>query len=341
MPSHQNQRILVTGCCGTIGQELVRQLVDDNAGQVIAFDNNESDLFTLETQFSRCSNFQVSMGDVRDRDRLIEATRGVDVVFHLAAYKHVIMCERSPFDAVQTNIHGVQNIIQAARENHVGHVIFTSSDKAVNPTNVMGTSKLMGERLMTAGCAHAADGPVFASTRFGNVLGSRGSVVPIFIEQIRNGGPVTLTHPDMTRFIMSTSHAARLVRNSLKLARGGEVYLATAMVELLAPEFGHAPESIEIVQIGSKPGEKMYEELMSEEETRRAYELGEFFVVLPAFRDLFKHVNYVYDDTTTNNVDRPYISSREPAMTVAEIKTFLTDNNLLASPFLNCGTPGQ
>lgn len=146
---------------------------------------------------------------------------GMDILFHAAAYKHVVLCERSPFEAVQTNILGVRNIIDAASECKVGKVIFTSSDKAVNPTNVMGTSKLMGERLITAANSSSRGGPVFASTRFGNVLGSRGSVIPIFIEQIRQGKNVTVTDQGMSRFIMSIKQATRLVIDSAQFARGG------------------------------------------------------------------------------------------------------------------------
>ena len=193
------------------------------------------------------ASVQFQLGDVRDRDKLVQAMRGIDIVLHTAALKHVILCEQSPRDAVQTNIQGVQNLIDAATVNQVERVLFTSSDKAVNPTNVMGTSKLMGERLMTAANAHRrAGGPIFASTRFGNVLGSRGSVIPLFMRQISRGGPVTLTDPEMTRFIMTLREAVHLVMESTFLARGGEVFvtkmpiariqdLAKVMVKTLAP----------------------------------------------------------------------------------------------------------
>jgi FlaA1/EpsC-like NDP-sugar epimerase len=177
--SLKQKRILVTGACGTVGRELIRQLLEQHqTGELIALDNNESELFALEQQFAEYGHANFFLADVRDRDRLKDKMKGIDWVFHTAAFKHVLQCERSPFEAVQTNILGVQNIIYAAIENKVERVIFTSSDKAVNPTNVMGTSKLMGERLITAANSNLrGDGPVFASTRFGNVLGSRGSSV--------------------------------------------------------------------------------------------------------------------------------------------------------------------
>ena len=339
------KRILVTGACGTVGTELVRQLLSSQyeIQELVALDNNESGLFFLEQRFSACGNASFFLADVRDRDKLSRKMFGIDVVFHAAAYKHIILCERSPFEAVQTNIYGVQNIIYAAAENSVRKVIFTSTDKAVNPTSVMGTSKLMGERLMTAAnTMNHGQGPIFASTRFGNVLGSRGSVIPVFHEQIRNGGPVTLTDPQMTRFIMSIQDAVRLVIDSVELAKGGEVFitkmpvifikdLAQVMVEELAPRYGHDPRSIEIKTIGAKPGEKLYEELMSSEETRRALELERYFVVLPAFRGVYKDIEFTYPGLVSHEVDNPYVSADEPALSREELRSFLRENGLLES----------
>ena len=281
------------------------------------------------------------MADVRDSDALRRHMRGIDIVFHAAALKHVVVCERSPDDAVQTNIHGVQNVIRVATECGVERVVFTSSDKAVNPTNVMGTSKLMGERLMTAANSTTRGrGPIFTSTRFGNVLGSNGSVVPVFKQQIAKGGPVTLTDERMTRFVMSIQEAVRLVIDSACLARGGEVFitkmpvvrirdLAEVMIQELAPLYGHRPEEIEITEIGVKPGEKLYEELMSQEETRRAVELPAYFAVLPAFRGLYKSIDYNYPQMLSTKVDNPYVSADEPPMEINELRKFLRHNGLL------------
>ena len=273
--------------------------------------------------------------------------RGIDVVFHAAALKHVILCERSPEQAVQTNIHGVQNVIAAASENEIEKVIFTSSDKAVNPTNVMGTSKLMGERLMTAAnSSKRGKGPIFASTRFGNVLGSNGSVVPIFHNQIAKGGPLTLTDQRMTRFVMSLSEAVRLVIDSADLAHGGEVFitkmpvvriidLARAMIGELAGRYGHDPSDIEIIEIGTKPGEKLYEELMSQEETRRAVELPGYFSVLPAFRGIYHEISYDYSELISMKVNDPYVSSEQPGMSLDDIRMFLVKYKLLNMPSEN------
>lgn len=340
--SLSGKRVLVTGACGTVGRELVRQLIEEHrVEELIGLDNNESELLFLEQRFSRHEQACFFLADVRDRDKLCRKMRGIDIVFHTAAFKHVILCERSPFEAVQTNVLGVQNMILAASENNVEKVIFTSSDKAVNPTNVMGTSKLMGERLMTAANKELrGNGPIYASTRFGNVLGSRGSVIPIFREQIRNGGPVTLTDPRMTRFIMSIREAVQLIIDSATLARGGEVFitkmpaiciqdLAEVMIEELAPVYGHRKEDIQIEIIGTKPGEKMYEELMNLEETRRVWELSRYFVVLPAFTSFFRDICYVYPNILSKTVTNPYHSGNEPPLTKPALKEFLKTNNLL------------
>ena len=336
------KRTLVTGCCGTVGRELVRQLLEEyQVEELVALDNNESELFFLEQIHSKHANASFFLADVRDREKLSRKMRHMNIVFHAAAFKHVILCERSPFEAVQTNILGVQNIIAAASENKVERVVFTSSDKAVNPTSVMGTSKLMGERLMTAANSNLrADGPMFTSTRFGNVLGSRGSVIPIFREQIRNGGPVTLTDPRMTRFIMSIQEAVRLVIDSAHMAKGGEVFvtkmpviriadLAEVMIHELAPVYGHVAENMDVDIIGFKPGEKLYEELMNQEETRRARELQRYFVVLPAFTSLYRNIPYEYPDIVSEQVAKPYNSESERPLSKRQLAKFLRENNLL------------
>ena len=336
------KRFLVTGACGTIGQQLTKQLLESySPGEVIGIDNNESELFFLEQRLSACGPARFVLADIRDHAKMERIMEDVDIVFHSAAYKHVVLCERSPYEAVQTNIVGVQNIIKAACEKKVSQCIFCSSDKAVNPTSVMGTSKLMGERLMTASNSNLREvGPSFACTRFGNVLGSRGSVIPIFMEQIKRGGPVTLTDPEMTRFIMTIKEAVRLVIDSATLACGGEVFitkmpvirimdLAEVMIETLAPKFGHDPEKINIRVIGSKPGEKLYEELMSEEETRRSLELERYFVVMPAFTALYRNIEYEYDQVVSTTVKNPYNSSNETALSKGELKEFLQKDALL------------
>jgi len=341
----RDKRVLVTGACGTVGRELIRQLL--NAHQVrelIGIDNNEGELFFLEHEFSQFENVSFFLADVRDRDKVSRKMKHMEIVYHTAAFKHVILCERSPFEAVQTNILGIQNIINAAIENKVERVIFTSSDKAVNPTNVMGASKLMGERLMAAANSNSReDGPIFTSTRFGNVLGSRGSVIPIFREQIRRGGPVTLTDAAMTRFIMSLEEAIRLVIESACHAVGGEVFitkmpairiqdLAEVMIKELAAGYGFSSKDIEIEIIGNKPGEKLYEELMNEEEIRRCWELNKYFVVLPAYGSVYRKIDYKYSNVIHQTVIKPYNSANRIPLSQTDLTEFLRIHNLLEAP---------
>jgi FlaA1/EpsC-like NDP-sugar epimerase len=328
-----------------VGAELVQQLLDTPVAEVRALDNNESALFFLGEAYRNDPRFQIFLSDVRDAEKMERMLHGVDFVFHAAALKHVPLCERSPFDAVQTNIIGVENIIRASLSNKVQKVLFTSSDKAVNPTNVMGTSKLMGERLMTAANAleQSSDGQIFASTRFGNVAGSRGSVIPLFHQQIQEGGPVTLTDSIMTRFVMTLSDAVGLVLESMQLSKGGEVFvtkmpvlnirdMAEVMIEMLAPLYGHDPSGIHLSEIGPRPGEKAYEELMNEEEIRRAMELPHLFSIAPAFRNIYGEVDYVYDGEAGEPVHKPYHSANEPLMTKSEIKTFLLQPGVFEGP---------
>jgi FlaA1/EpsC-like NDP-sugar epimerase len=336
----EGKNILVTGSCGTIGSELIQQLLNGdsyNPREVIGVDNDESALFFQDQLFLNEPRASFFVTDIRDGNELCNKMRGVDIVIHTAALKHVVLCERSPEQAVKTNVVGVQNIITAANINNVEIVLFTSSDKAVNPTNVMGTTKLMEERTMTAAnSSKRENGPIFSSTRFGNVLGSNGSVVPIFGAQISKGGPVTLTDKDMTRFVMSVEEAVELVLNSVLEAKGGEVFvtkmpvmriedLALAMIEELASG------SIKITEIGSKPGEKLYEELMSDEETRRTVELDQFFSILPAFRGIYSNINYDYPRIISDLVEDPYVSEQQVCLTVDEIRSFLSNNNLLSA----------
>lgn len=337
MNDWSGKRVVVTGACGTVGKMLMKILVETDAEEIIGLDNNESELFFAQQDYQSDPRVQLFTADIRDRDGLRRRLAGTHIVMHSAALKHVILNEHSPGEAVQTNINGTQNVIDAALESGVERVLFTSSDKAVNPTNVMGTSKLMGERLMTAANAgRQGANSVFASTRFGNVLGSRGSVIPIFRRQIERGEALTLTDEGMTRFIMTLKEAADLVVQSTFLAKGGEVFvtkmpvvriidLARAMIaELKGDE-----NAVKINVIGAKAGEKLYEELITEEETRRVIELENYYVVTPAFRSVYRDVDYSYAGMNETKLDEPYDSSRAPAMSVEEIRAFLRTNNLL------------
>ena len=333
--------VAVLGGAGSVGRELVSQLLELDVSVVRALDNNESGLFEVSQKYSRNPRLQVFMTDIRDKSKLLQMFDSIDYVFHAAALKHVPLCEHSPFDAVQTNIMGVQNIIEAANEKGVRKVLFTSSDKAVNPTNVMGTSKLMGERLMTAANAISSsrDLTICASTRFGNVAGSSGSVIPIFEKQIATKAPITITDNGMTRFVMTLHEAVNLVLVSLMMAQGGEVYvtkmpilkitdLAETMIELLAPQYGLQCDDIEITEIGCRPGEKLYEELLNDEETRRAYEIDDFYVILPAIRNIYNGIDYTA--ATGSPVSHSYTSAMQKHMSKHEIKRFLLKPGVLS-----------
>ena len=339
---YKDKKILVTGAAGTVGKEIVKQLHSFKPSELRLMDNNETEMFFLmEAYGNGKENVFCFLGDVRDRDKLVKLSKDIDIVIHCAAFKHVYLSEYNPFEVVQTNIIGVENVIRAATTCNVKQVLFTSSDKAVNPTNVMGTSKLMGERLMTAASAVRNDNStIFSSSRFGNVLGSRGSVVPLFMKQIKAGGPVTITDDKMTRFVMTIEEAARLVLQSVLISRGGEVFvtkmpvvripdLAKAMIKLFAPKFGYNPEDIKTVNIGVKAGEKLYEELMTDQEVPRSIELKNMFAVTPAFKALFQSIKHEYPETISTKIENSYISENEPALNVDEIEKYLIDNRVL------------
>jgi len=290
----RGRRVLVTGGSGTIGSRLVERLLELEPAVVRVFGRDETKQFYQRQRHSDRADLRFLIGDVRDRDRLARAMEDIDVVFHCAALKHVESGEYNPFEATQTNIGGTQNVIDACLGAGVKTMILTSSDKAANPTSVMGATKLVAEKLLTAANNYRGHhDTVFASVRFGNVLGSRGSALELFAGQIAAGGPVTMTDPEMTRFVMSTDRAVELCLQASTVARGGEVFvlkmpvarlgdLVTAAIEAFAPIYGRLPASIVVVPIPARPGEKAYEELMTEDESRRAVDIDDMFVVLPA-----------------------------------------------------------
>ena len=335
------KRVLVTGGGGSVGAELVAQLLARPVRQVRVLDNHETAIAQMIARFEREPRLEAFFCDIRDEHEINRTFSNVDVCFHAAALKHVSFCEQSPFSAVQTNIIGTQQVIRAALRNSLTHVVFTSSDKAVNPTNVMGTSKLMGERLFTAAnfLSEGANRCMFASARFGNVAGSQGSVIPIFCEQIRMGADLTLTDRRMTRFMMTLGEAARLVIEAMPLAVGGEIFitkmpvfsiemLARVMIRLIAPLFDRPAHTIRIRAIGPRMGEKLWEELNSDEEVRRTFDLGPYLVVLPALRQTEE---YRYATMPLEPVIKTYHSSNECPISEAEIERFLLRPGVLPS----------
>ena len=288
----KNKKVIVTGGTGSIGSEIVRRVLQYDPEVVRILSRDESKQFDLEQELGTRKNVRFLIGDVRDKDRLNRAFEDIDIVFHVAAMKHVPACEYNPFEAVKTNVVGTQNVIDAAFDNNVGKVIAISTDKAASPINTMGATKLLAEKLIIdANFYKGHRKTVFSCVRFGNVMGSRGSVIPLFEKQIKNGGPVTVTDPEMTRFMMTIPQAVDLVFKATKMTQGGEIFIfkmpvvklgdmANVMINNLAPIYGYKPEDIQIDTIGIRNGEKMYEHLMNEEEARYAYEAEDMFVVL-------------------------------------------------------------
>jgi len=284
--------VLLTGGAGSVGSMLAPRLLERDPKVLRIFDSDEAGLAELKSTFDddRC---RFLAGNVRDEDRLLRAMEDIDVVIHTAAMKHVDVCEYNPFEAVKTNVLGIQNVVDAAIDTGVQRVVFTSSDKAVDPANTMGTTKLLGERLLTAGNKHSGRSELrFTSVRFGNILNSSQSVVPLFIDQIRDGGPVTLTDTQMTRFFLTYDDVFDLVSQAIEKTEGGEVFvykmpairiedLADAMIEVFGPRYNHDPNDIDIEIIGRRPGETFHEEIMTERETNRAYENDDMYAIRP------------------------------------------------------------
>jgi len=270
----KGKRILVTGGAGSIGSEIVRQLVKFKASSVTVYDNAEASMFHLEQEISRDyanSLVKYVIGDVRDKYRLEEVFESFkpNIVFHAAAYKHVPMMESNPIEAIKTNVLGTKNVADISYMNEVDKFVMVSTDKAVNPTNIMGATKRIAE-LYTQFLESKAS-TSFIVTRFGNVLGSEGSVIPTFIKQIERGGPVSVTHKEVIRYFMTIPEACQLVLQAGVLGQGGEVFLfdmgePVNINDLAKSLIKHFKSKAVIEYIGLRPGEKLYEELLCDGE---------------------------------------------------------------------------
>jgi len=294
---------LVTGGAGSIGRELCRELFSRGVSALRVLDNNETGLFELCEELSdiRVKPF---VGDVRDKERLRKAFKNVDIVFHAAALKHVPFCEYNAFEAMATNVIGTQNVIDVAIEENVKKFVMISTDKAVDPFNVMGVTKLLAEKLTIAVNRYRTlSSGAFFCVRFGNVLGSRGSIIPNFKEQIRKKTKITLTDKKMTRFIMRIEDAVSLVMKATVMAEGGEIFilkmpavnlvdLANAIIAGYAPKCGLKPDQVKIEVIGRRPGEKHHEALLGINEVEYAFELEDMFVMLPLFIEKIGNLKY-------------------------------------------------
>ena len=286
-----NKVLLISGGTGSFGNAVLKRFLHSDIAEIRIFSRDEKKQDDMRKRFSS-PKLKFYIGDVRDYQGILNATRGVDYIFHAAALKQVPSCEFHPMEAVKTNILGTEHLLEAAIQNGVKRVVCLSTDKAVYPINAMGISKAMMEKVMVAKSRNLeGTGTVICGTRYGNVMASRGSVIPLFIEQIRAGTPLTLTDPNMTRFMMTLADAVDLVLYAFEHGNNGDMFVQkapAATVEVLAKALtalvGKPEHPIKV--IGTRHGEKLYEALLSREEMACAEDRGEYFRVPPDLRDL-------------------------------------------------------
>ena len=303
----KDQVILVTGGTGSFGKKFIKILLEEKQPKkVIIFSRDELKQHEMQVGGYNQANLRYFIGDIRDRERLLRALHGVDIVVHAAALKQVPACEYNPMEAIKTNIMGTANVVEAALDAGVKKVLMVSTDKAVSPANLYGATKLAAEKLTIQSNAYAGGSATrFSCVRYGNVVGSRGSIVPLFLKQ-RAGGKITVTDDRMTRFWLSLDQGVRFVIACIEQMEGGEVFIpkipSTKVVDLAK---AIAPNA-EIEIIGIRPGEKLHEMLISEDEARHTIELDKMFVVQPAEATWF---GYSWKDKGTSLKDGYYYSS--------------------------------
>lgn len=319
--------LLITGGTGSFGSTLLRKFANSDLKEIRVFSRDEKKQEDLRIELKN-DKINFIIGDVRDFHSINTAMEGVDYVFNAAALKQVPSCEFYPMQAIQTNILGSENVLEAAVHNRVKRVVVLSTDKAVYPINTMGMTKSLMEKL----CINKArvpqvkeNGGVFCCTRYGNVMCSRGSIIPLFISQIKSGQPLTVTEPNMTRFMMSLDDSVRLVMYAFKHAHPGDIFVQkapAATVETLAialKELFNANNEIKI--IGARHGEKMYESLCGKEEMSKAEDLGDFYRIPADFRDL-NYTKYLATDPPRLQ-DKEYNSDNTRRLNVAQLKELL------------------
>lgn len=282
-----NKRVLVTGGTGSFGRMFVSEILKLKPKEVIIFSRDENKQGEMRREYRGNSVLRFVLGDVREYRSVKEAVRGVDTVIHSAALKWIDEVEYNVWEGVKTNVIGAQNIIEAAKDANVEKVVALSTDKALEPVNAYGMAKALQERLMTTANLYD-DGTrtTFVSTRYGNVLGSRGSVVPLFHSLIKAGKPLTVTDPTMTRFMLTLPESVQLVLKALDEGVGGEVFVRKmpghTVGELLEVMLENVPkDKRQITTIGIRPGEKMHESLVSPDESTRTVQMGEYYIILP------------------------------------------------------------
>lgn len=320
--------ILITGGTGSWGQELTHQLLANHKPKTIRiYSRGEHKQVEMKRAFSD-TRISFIIGDVRDKSRLSMVMRGVDVVFHLAALKHVPVCEENPWEAVQTNIIGTQNVIETAMSNNVKKVIYVSSDKAVDPFNLYGATKSCGEQLIIDANNHHTTR--FVCIRAGNVIGTNGSVIPLFREQAANGNDLTITDERMTRFFMRRRDAIGLLIKAVQDTHGGEI-LVTKMSACKIIDVAHvfsqrlAGAKAKVKNIGMRPGEKLYEVLVSRYEVPHTYDLGNYFVILPPGNP--GNIETIYGKKKlTQSLKEEYNSSNGKILTPKQVEAMLQED---------------
>lgn len=278
----ENKTVLVTGGTGSFGKKFIKKALEENVKKVIVFSRDELKQYEMKQEF-KDERIRFFIGDVRDKERLNRAFDGVDIVIHAAAMKHVDACEYNPFEAIKTNIHGAQNIIEAAIDRGVEKVIALSTDKACSPVNLYGATKLASDKLFVAANSYVGDKKTrFAVVRYGNVVGSRGSVVPFF-KNIRHTGVIPITDERMTRFWITLDQGVQFVLDNLERMQGGEIFIpkipsmkVTDLAKAIAPE-------CEIEIVGIRPGEKLHEAMIMEDDARHTVEFDDYYVIQPEF----------------------------------------------------------
>lgn len=322
----KNKTLLITGGTGSFGKTVLDRFIQSDLKKIIIFSRDEKKQEDLRIKYSS-DKLHFVIGDVRDYSSIYQALKNVDFVFHAAALKQVPSCEFYPLEAVKTNIIGTENLLQAATERNVDKVIVLSTDKAVYPINSMGISKAMAEKIAIAKArANGHDGTTICCTRYGNVMASRGSVIPLFKEQALSGKPLTLTDPNMTRFLMSLDESVDLVIHAFEHGMQGDLFVQKApgctVKDLAQAILDLTKSTSELKIIGSRHGEKLYESLISREEMSKAILLGSYYRIPADNRDLnYNKFETEGDELINSNHD--YTSHNTSLLTVTEIKKLL------------------
>jgi FlaA1/EpsC-like NDP-sugar epimerase len=337
----ESKTILITGACGTIGRNIARQLLGYKLAGLRLLDTDDTTITELKDEleyFNKEGILRYLVGNIRDKERLIRAFERVDYVFHCAALKHVAIGEYNPREVILTNVNGTENVIEAALRNNVKKVVYTSSDKAVNPVNTMGASKLLGEKsIVAANFVRGSSKTRFSAVRFGNVLGSRGSILKRFEKRVKKNLPLIVTDPDMTRFMMPISDAVNLTLKAMVLSEGGEIFVLKMPSLILSDLIDIFMEHVwkkysvkpEINLIGLFPGEKTYEELMTDEELSRALETKDMYLILPHIKELLDDYPKNVLDQRGNILTKSYSSQHVDPISKNDLKKLLTKANLL------------